>query len=253
MSFIIEVCCDSFQSVVNAGKSKADRIEICSGLGLGGVTPGISFALRSRDCFKKKIHVLIRPRAGNFKYSAEEFDIICEDIKQFKSLGIDGIVAGVLKDNGEVDIKRTTELVNLAKPMTFTFSRAFDFCIDPNKAANDVIKCGANRILTSGMKKSVNDGLKNIQLLQKNFGDKIIIMPGGGLNIKNACLLTGEGIKEFHLSASVFKEYDEIINSELVNGFGYYQEEGKYGYVSADIRLINELFNELILCNSNEK
>ncbi|HOZ30238.1 MAG TPA: copper homeostasis protein CutC [Bacteroidales bacterium] len=245
MSCLIEVCCDTFKSVINADSSLAERIEICAGLQLGGLTPSTGFISKVRDFSKKKVNVLIRPRSGNFVYSDEEFELMRRDIIYCKTIGIDGIVSGVLLNNGIIDTTKTKELVQLAKPLTFTFHRAFDFCKNQKIAISDIIDCGADRILSSGQKSSIDEGLKNLIFLHKKYGDKIIIMPGGGLNKNNASLLAGEGIKEFHLSASVFEQEYEISKEKLISGFGFYKRNNKCGYLYSNKKVISDLFFEL--------
>ncbi|MDD3859479.1 MAG: copper homeostasis protein CutC [Bacteroidales bacterium] len=247
MSFLIEVCCDNIKSVINIEESSAERVELCAGLQLGGLTPNYGLVLKALEKSSKKINVLIRPRPGNFVFSDEEFDIMCRDIQCFKSMGINGIVSGILNKKREVDIKRTSELVDLSKPLEFTFHRAFDFCIDLNKAAKDIISCGAERILSSGGMTCVDEGLSNLTNLHVKFGNKIIIMPGGGLNKYNAKLLASAGIKEYHLSATVFESDQNIDNKNCIDGFGYYIKDNQCGYQYSDKNLINDLFDAITL------
>lgn len=198
--FILEICANSIQSVINAQEAGAHRVELCENLAQGGTTPSYGFLSQARKLLNIKINVLIRPRTGDFHYSDLEFDIIQEDIKVAKNLGTDGIVCGILTPNGDVDIERTKELVELAKPMSFTFHRAFDFTNDPFKALDDIISTGADRVLTSGQQPTAIQGEHLIRELVKQSNGKIIIMPGSGVNAENIEYLLETGATEFHMS-----------------------------------------------------
>ncbi|PLX06781.1 MAG: copper homeostasis protein CutC [Marinilabiliales bacterium] len=242
MKHKVEICTDTIQSVESAIKGGANRIEICSALELGGLTPSIGFVKHAVDKNQIKVNVLIRPRPGSFVYSDEEYKIICEDIKRFKELGINGIVCGILKADGSVDFERTKEIVALSNPLEFTFHRAFDNCLNPEKAIQDVLNTGANRILTSGFERNVTDGMDNILKLHNKYGNSIIIMPGGGINIDNAKTFLKNGINEIHLSAGKFKVDLSYSNSKLA-GMGHYLKDNKIGYSFSDIEIINNIVN----------
>jgi copper homeostasis protein len=178
------------------------RVELCENLGVGGTTPSYAFLSLARKQLHIKINALIRPRSGDFLYSDLEYLIIQEDIEKAKQLGIDGVVCGILLANGDVDVQRTMALVELAKPMTFTFHRAFDFTNDPFKALEDVISTGADRILTSGQQPTAIDGLHLIWDLIKLAKGRIVIMPGSGVNAANIEYLIETGSTEFHMSGT---------------------------------------------------
>ncbi len=197
---ILEVCANSIQSAINAQEAGAHRVELCENLTQGGTTPSYGFLSQTRKLLNIKLNVLIRPRTGDFHYSDLEFDIIKEDIKVAKDLGADGIVCGILTPNGDVDIERTKILVELAKPMSFTFHRAFDFTNDPFKALEDIISTGADRVLTSGQQPTAIQGEHLIRELVKQGNGKIIIMPGGGVNADIIEYLLETGASEFHMS-----------------------------------------------------
>ena len=198
--FILEICANSIQSAINAQKSGAHRVELCENLAQGGTTPSFGFLSQTRKLLNIKLNVLIRPRLGDFLYSDLEYSIMREDIKVAKQLGADGVVCGILNSNGDVDINRTKELVELARPMTFTFHRAFDVTNDPFKSLNDIILVGADRILTSGQQPSAIQGEHLIRELVKQSKGKIIIMPGSGVNAENIEYLLETGATEFHMS-----------------------------------------------------
>ena len=147
------------------------------------------------------IHVLVRPRSGDFTYSDDEFQILKEDILICKELGVLGIVSGVLHIDNSIDIERTKELVEIAKPMNFTFHRAFDWVLNPIDEIKNLEKIGVVRILTSGQETSAEKGLNNLIEFQKATS-KITIMPGGGINKNNIKLFQENEFKEVHLSAT---------------------------------------------------
>lgn len=147
---ILEVCTPNFQSALNAQKAGAQRIELCSELAVGGITPSYGLMEQVSEQLEIAVMVLIRPRSGDFIYSHEDFEIIKKDIKVCKKLGFQGVVSGVLNPNLTVDVQRTKELVELARPLEFTFHRAFDHVVHPLVAVQQLAGIGIQRILTSG-------------------------------------------------------------------------------------------------------
>ncbi|MDD2633976.1 MAG: copper homeostasis protein CutC [Bacteroidales bacterium] len=242
MTHLVEICTDTLKSVKKAIIGGAQRIELCSVLECGGITPSYGFTKKVTEFNKIKVNILIRPRPGNFVYSDEEFKIMCEDIKQFKQLDINGIVSGVLTKEGTVDIERTKLLVDLSKPLDFTFHRAFDNCKNINRAIDKVIKTGANTLLTSGGKANVNLSKDIIVKLNNEYGDKITIMPGGGVNLDNAAFFIQNGIKEIHLSAGNFEQDNYYYNNELA-GMGHFILNGQIGYKYSDAKMIKNVCN----------
>ena len=181
----LEICTNSIQSAINAQHAGAHRIELCENLEQGGTTPSYGLLVQARKHLNIKINVLIRPRSGDFLYSELEYQVIQEDIRIAKQLGADGVVCGILLPNGDVDIARTKALVELAKPMSFTFHRAYDFTNDPFKALEDVITTGADCLLTSGQQPTAIQGVHLIWDLVKTANGRIVIMPGSGVNADN--------------------------------------------------------------------
>ena len=182
---IIEVCAESYEYAIKAEKAGADRIELCKDLYLDGLTPDYESAKRTIDTLDIPVFILIRPREGNFIYSNEEFELMKQDILKFKEMGCKGIVSGVLNGDNSIDIKRTKELVELSRPIEFTFHRAFDIVSNPLKEIEKLIEIGVNRVLTSGQKEKAIDGLvllKQLNIISKN---RIKIMPGSGINKSN--------------------------------------------------------------------
>ncbi len=201
MSYQIEICTGNIQSALNAQEGGADRIELCDNLWEGGTTPSmaaIEFVCKQLDI---PAFVLIRPRGGDFVYSEQEFEVMKRDIEHAKNAGAKGIVSGILTPDGNVDVLRTKELVMLSNPLSFTFHRAFDLTPDYTKSVEEIIFCGANRILTSGQQVNVQEGLATIRNLVELANDRIQILPGGGVNDKNVTQLYEIGCREFHFSA----------------------------------------------------
>lgn len=197
----LEICVDSIESAINAQSAGADRVELCSNLTEGGTTSNYGTLVSVRSNLSIGLHVIIRPRGGDFLYSDQEYDIMRRDIEVCGELGADGIVTGILHNDGSIDIERTAKLFEFAYPMSATFHRAFDMCNDPFQGLEDVIDTGAERLLTSGMKQSAETGIELIRQLIRQAGDRIIIMPGGGIDESNiGMILTSANIREIHLS-----------------------------------------------------
>jgi copper homeostasis protein len=197
----LEICANSYQSAINAEKAGANRIELCSELAVGGITPSYGLIKKVMVDLKIPIHVLIRPRSGNFTFSEAEFEIMKENIQLCYDLGVTGIVSGVLHKDNTIDIERTEELLHLSIPMNFTFHRAFDWVKNPVEEIKKLQEIGVDRILTSGQQNSAETGLNNLIEFQKATS-KITIMPGGGINQNNIKRFQESGFTEVHLSAS---------------------------------------------------
>ena len=201
MKYLLEICIDSFESALNAQAGGADRVELCDNLYEGGTTPSIGMISMVRESLSIKLNVIIRPRGGDFLYSDAEYDIMKFDILKAKEAGADGVVFGLLLPGGLVDIERTRELVELARPMSVTFHRAFDMTPEPFKALDDIISTGADRLLTSGQQNLVPDSVDLVKSLIEHAAGRIIIMPGSGINRKNIAEIAGRtGAIEFHLT-----------------------------------------------------
>ena len=199
---IYEICVDSVAGVRAAKKAGAHRVELCANLLEGGTTPSRGTIKRARSVAGIKLHVIIRPRGGDFLYDEDEFAAMVADIETARAEGADGVVIGLLTAEGEVDVPRTRELIAKARPLSVTFHRAFDMTRDPFKALTTLIELGVDRILTSGQEASVLEGLPLIAELIRRSGDRIIIMPGGGITPRNAeRIIAGAGPKEMHFAA----------------------------------------------------
>lgn len=209
----LEICANSYQSALNACDAEAHRIELCQELSVGGITPSYGLLKQVTDTLSIPVFVLIRPRSGNFVYSEEEFDIMKHNIQLCKNLGCKGIVSGVLQKDNTIDIEKTKELVELSKPLQFTFHRAFDCVENPFKALEQLIDLDIDRVLTSGQETSAEKGLNLLKQLNEQANGRIIILAGGGINSDNAKLFKDIGIKEIHASASTKIDADKSLFS----------------------------------------
>ncbi len=196
----IEICANSYASAKNAALAGADRVELCNELAVGGITPSYGMIKKVVEQLEIDIFVLIRPRSGHFTYSKEEFDIMKENVAMCKELGCHGIVSGVLHHDHTIDIKRTTELVALSAPLPFTFHRAFDWTPNPLHAIDELTDIGVKRILTSGQQQTAEKGMDLLVALKEKSKEGLIVMPGGGVNSRNAMLFKNNGFAELHAS-----------------------------------------------------
>ena len=207
---VIEICCSSISSVKNAINYGANRIELCQDLRNDGITPSKRLLNSAIKISTKPINVLIRPRIGDFFYSSEEIKLIEYEIKQIKSLPINGIVIGILNRENDLPINVLKKLVQIIKPLDLTFHRAFDIVNNPIKSMNKLIEIGFDRILTSGQSDTAEKGLKMLLELKEKANGKISIMPGGGINENNCHIFLKNGFNEIHLSAKKKKKENEI-------------------------------------------
>jgi copper homeostasis protein len=202
----LEICVQSLEHAVAAERAGAHRIELCADLSCGGVTPSESMLRAARRALRIPIHILIRPRAGDFCYSEDDLEKMRGDIRVCKNLGIDGVVLGVLQKNGRVDGECTTAFVELAHPLPVTFHRAFDVSPDPEASLEDVLQTGAARILTSAAQIRAIDGLSLLARLVQASRKRISIMPCGGINPGNIVQTAREtSASEIHSSAGASK------------------------------------------------
>ena len=204
---IVEICANNFQSALNAQEAGADRIELCSELAVGGITPNYGL-LKKVSELKIPVHVLIRPRSGDFMYSDSEFEVMKQNIALCKQLNCSGVVSGVLNKDLSVDMVRTKALIDFASPMTFTFHRAFDWTPNPLATAKKLAQIGVVRILTSGQAVSAIEGLPMLIQLRKTFNG--IILAAGGINLDNVSQFKAHGFEEIHLSVTVHKKTIDV-------------------------------------------
>lgn len=187
------------ESAIAAEAGGADRVELFSSPLEGGVTPSAGLIATVRGNVTKNVHVLIRPRGGDFCYSALEFDIMRQDIEMAKRLHANGLVFGLVNPDGAVDIERTQKLVEASRPLPVTFHRAFDVCRDLEKAVENLISCGVDRVLTSGGEATAVEGMNCIANLVRIAGNRIIVMAGGAVRSANVRRIVEQtGIREVH-------------------------------------------------------
>ena len=219
---LLEVCAGSIESIRAAYEGGAQRIELCSALSEDGLTPSVGMIRFAKRLEGLKVHVLIRPRGGDFVYSEDEILCMIEDIEMCRSLGVDGIVIGALTRDNDIDLVTCQRLIRAAEGIpNITFHRAFDVCRNPFDALEQIISLGCNRILTSGQAESAEKGIPMLKRLVEQASGRIIILAGAGVNPQNAKKIVSEtGITELHASARsnrVFRrlETDPIIVKEL--------------------------------------
>jgi copper homeostasis protein len=240
-NIILEICANSLTSALEAQSGGADRIELCESLELGGVTPSPGTLRLCREKLSIPIHVLVRPRGGDFLYSDEEYDVMKEDVLYCKSIGINGIVTGILHPDGRIDKARCAELKALAEPMNISFHRAFDFCRDPFEALEDLISLGFERILTAGQQNTVPQGLALIKTLVGRANGRIIIMPGSGVDENNIReILAQSGATEIHTTAKISTDGPMQYRKDTV-GLSISLDESGYGRVGTYRRRVQEL------------
>lgn len=198
---LLEICVDSVESAVAAERGGAQRVELCSDLAEGGITPSAGLITLVRRRIAIDLYVMIRPRGGDFYYSDLEMEVMREDIRQARTAGADGIILGLLNAEAEVDVERTRELVELAHPLPVTFHRAIDMTPDPQAALEDVIATGSRRVLTSGGAAKVTRALTAVARMREAAGHRISIMAGGGISPATIqSVAEGTGATEFHAS-----------------------------------------------------
>jgi copper homeostasis protein len=245
MNYKLEICVDSVESAINAQKGGANRVELCDNLPEGGTTPSYGTILSARQNLDILLHVIIRPRGGDFLYSDREYEIMKRDIEMCGEIGADGIVIGLLNADGTVDVERTQQLVKIADTMNVTFHRAFDMCSDPMRGLEDIILTGATRILTSGQKDTVPQGVNLISTLVKQAGDRITIMPGSGLDEYNiADMARATGAREFHLTGRKIVESGMKFRREGIP-MGGFPDIPEFSRKVADPERIRKIINIL--------
>lgn len=204
MQYTLEVCAASMQSVAAAAEGGARRIELCSALSLDGLTPSMGMIRIVKERFPQlTLHVLVRPREGNFVYNDVELATMQSDIIECRKAGADSIVVGALTPEGDIDLAAMQRLMEAADTLPVTFHRAFDVCRHPEEALEQVIALGCRRILTSGQQPTAEQGIALLHRLNQQADGRIILMPGGGVNATNAPLILQQtGCQEIHASAS---------------------------------------------------
>ncbi len=211
----LEICVESTASAIAAQQGGAHRVELCQNLDVGGTTPAAEIIEQTRKSISIALHVMIRPRGGDFFYSEVEFAMMENDIDVAKGLKADGVVFGLLNPDQTIDRDRTELLVSRARPLSVTFHRAFDETAEPMKALEDVVACGADRILTSGQRKSAQEGIALIAKLSEAARNRTEIMAGAGITAENARFILSRGnVREIHIARASFAE--GVVDGEKV-------------------------------------
>jgi copper homeostasis protein len=199
---LVEACVDAIDSALEAERGGAGRIELCGELLQGGVTPsaGLIGAVKARVAARIPVFVLVRPRTGDFLYDDDELDVMRRDIALCSSLGVAGVVLGALTTDGDVDVARLRSLVELARPMSVTFHRAFDFVRDLDRALDALVSLGVDRVLTSGGAATALEGAPALSRLVQRAGDRITVLAGGSITSANvADVVRASGVREVHV------------------------------------------------------
>lgn len=231
-----EVCANSFTSAKNAQEAGAHRIELCAELGVGGVTPSFGLIKKVCDELTIKVNVLIRPRSGNFVYSADELDIILRDIHLAVELGVNGIVCGSLHEDRSINEKQLEAMLKASSGVEFTFHRAFDLTPDPIAAYDLLATRRIDRILSSGQQQKAIDGLP--LLSQLNERGSVRMMPGSGVNAANIKTFVSNGFKEVHFSGTVMSAEPSTAPKIPFITQGLLAE---YGYPTSDLIRLKEI------------
>lgn len=241
-----EICANSVESCVEAQRGGADRVELCAGIPEGGTTPSYGDIVMARRVLTTtKLHVIIRPRGGDFLYSDLEKEIMLEDVRMARQLGVDGVVFGALTAEGDVDMDFMRYLLSECKGMSVTFHRAFDVCRDPFKALEQIIELGCERILTSGQMPKAEEGIDLLKQLVDKAGNRIIIMSGCGVNASNiAHIAEATGVSEFHFSARSKRESDMIFRRSRVSMGGAVVID-EYSRDVTDVEIVKETIGRL--------
>jgi copper homeostasis protein len=238
----LEICVDSVESAMAAEEGGAQRVELCSALSEGGLTPSLGMLRAVRAAVKLGVYVMIRPRGGDFLYSASEYAIMQDDIARAAECGADGVVIGLLTAQGEVDVERTARLVEAARPMEVTVHRAVDMARDLNAAMEGAIAAGAQRILTSGAGATALQGSARIASLVRQAAGRIGIMVGGNVRPRNlAQVVAGTGASQFHAALrTAVASPMEFRNAKLHLGEIGSDEYARYTVEPRDVRQLRE-------------
>lgn len=208
----LEVCAGSIESIKAAYEGGADRVEVCSALSEDGLTPSVGMIRYARSLDGLKVHVLIRPRGGDFVYTESEVQCMIDDIGMACQLGVDGVVIGALTRDGDIDVETCRRLIAATDgKVSVTFHRAFDVCRDIDIALGQIIDLGCDRLLTSGHARNVDEGVEALRRIVENIGKHLIIMSGCGVNPGNAVrILQATGATEIHASARSTRQFGRL-------------------------------------------
>lgn len=218
----IEICSNGLHSLLNAQNGGADCAELCDALEVGGLTPSMGMLETVKKYATIPVRVLIRPRPGNYIYDKTDLEVMLRDTETARRLGYEGVVVGALNDDGLLDIEKIKAMLDAGKGMKFTFHRAIDACKDIFGAMEQLIEMGFDKVLTSGGKHTALEGMDTIAEMQKRFGNRINIMPGGGINASNIqAIMARTKVTNCHASLSQnVSTYNEVLYPEQVDATG---------------------------------
>ncbi len=228
---IVEICANSYESAMAAQKGGAHRIELCTNLSVGGLTPSCELIENVIKEIAIPVHVLIRPRKGDFMYSETEISEMIKSIRFCKKTGCKGVVSGVLNLENKIDINATKQLINASKGIDFTFHRAFDCVDNALESLKQLMSLKIKRLLSSGQKQTALEGISLLTKMNAISSGRIEIMPGSGINTTNAAVFKNAGFESIHTSAMIKPNGTEGKTSFF---------EGGYNGVS-DIKTIHEI------------
>lgn len=236
---VVEICVDSVASAINAQKGGARRIELCQDLSLGGTTPSVGLVKIVKAHCDLPIVAMVRSRTGDFCYDALEFNVMLEDIKSFKALGISEIVTGILTPEGRIDVDRMRQIVTIASPMKVVLHRAFDMCEDLFLALEDARALGIVRILSSGGRDRAFLAKETLCALRTSAKD-ICMMPGAGIDAAAAKYFKAQGFTQIHLSASV-KGISKMRYQKNNLAMGVASKSNEYAIMLTDAQKVREV------------
>lgn len=248
----VEVCAYSLESSRNAQIAGADRIELCASPYEGGTTPSMGLVRQVRAQVRIGLHVMIRPRGGDFCYDAAEWAVMEAEVAALRESGVDGLVMGVLTPDGRVDVRRTRQFVAWAHPLPVTFHRAFDVTRDLDEALDALLETGCRRILTSGGTPTAPTGLRALARCAERAAGRIEIMAGSGVSAQAAAALLATGVDALHLSARSRRESAMTFRKEGIP-MGGLAEVPEYGVEYADVDKIRAVVAEVRRCESERR
>ena len=245
-NILLEICCGSIDDAIQAEKGGADRVELCSALFLGGLTPSLGTIQEAKRRLKIPVMVMVRPRSGGFGYTEAEFATMERDAEAASGSGADGVVFGVLRPDGRIDEKRTKRMCRLIGKRQAVFHRAFDVTPDPFKALEQLVDLGITRVLTSGQKDTVPEGVELIAELIERAGKRIEILPGGGglrpFNMHEMVARTG--CRQVHMTAwGAARDSSTHARPEVTFGGALHPPEDQYDMT--DAKLVREIAAKL--------
>lgn len=235
MHYTFEICANSAESCVAAQAGGAHRVELCASMPEGGTTPSFGEIRLARKLIDIRLHVIIRPRGGDFLYTPLELDVMEEDIHMARQAGADGVVFGCLTPEGDLDMPAMRRLMKISEGMSVTFHRAFDYVRSPEQVLEQLIDLGVNRVLTSGQQPTAMQGASLLAELVRQAAGRIVIMPGCGVNEWNIAELAAcTGASEFHFSARELKESKMLLRNPALSMGSSDQDEYAHPVTTAE-------------------